>query len=66
MTRSKFSATESPEGKLLGNKGRYGFAFARVVISVPVRWVVGAGDPITPSQQAAFHVCVFVLKCMDT
>lgn len=72
MTGSNFSATKIPEGKLLGNKGRYGFALARVVVSVPVSWVIDASDPITLSRQATFYVrarlCVFVpvFKCMDT
>lgn len=58
LTGSNFSGTTSPEGKLLGNKGRYGFALARVVVGVPVSWVIGASDPITPSRWATFYVCV--------
>lgn len=40
-----------------GIKGRYGFASARVVVSVSVSWVIGDSDPIRLSQQATLCVC---------
>lgn len=47
----------------LGRRGRYGFALARVVISVPISWVVGASDLIAMSQLAAFYV--YVCACIQ-
>lgn len=53
----------APRVSCWGIKGRYGFALA-CVVNVTVGWVIGACDPITESQQAAFYVCVRALVCV--